>query len=513
MNKKSVTRPRNPEKQDSMVTYVIEKNVLPSLTKQPRAFNWLRADLTRIQLDICDEIIGLLQTNINNYLLARRKDALLSPYLFSEEELERDENMPVQRIHLSQLNIDKQHYDDIDIAANTLFNQSLYYSKVVDGQPSVKKVHVFKSLLVPKVDVTAGKVMKKRRKGFIEFQLSVEAAKTVFSMENGYVSFISKVRKELKSVYSKRIYGYISMFAYDTNPKGPGDGKWDISYQDLRSMLGCNEAKSVSEWVPKRNKRYADFKRNVLKCAMEEIRILAGLDEEFKPIEGAEVYTDCYFKFREEDDYCGGDPKSIHFDIYLTELGRKLKTRRIETEESIRILQMLQDDLQLHGADSRYFLNLLSEDEYPKFEEEIHKIAASIQKKSDSKEPVKDVRAYSVSALKKWFDERTSVAEEVPGTKAKSLSGLDGLWTRFLNELEKKFGRTKTEYTFANISLKDVKEDGSVILFAKDKQNFVHLIQSEIFKQGIPVLKAVFGENAKVMYDWAFDSADQNTKR
>ncbi len=369
-----------------------------SYINSPLAFTLMRTDLSKNQVDITVELADLLQDKISTYLTEQKRAGSIAPYLFSEEEM--GGQMTPMRIYFSALNIIPQYYKDVELAAKTLFDQTIYTPVTVDGQSSIKAVHLFSSLVTPSTpkDETKERSIT-RRKGFIEFTINPEAMSTLFSMQGGYSRYIKEVTRRCKRPTTSRIYTFIT--AYRKR------GEWKVLYTELHSMLGYDEFVK-GKWVPNKYKDYSDFKKRVLVPAEADLRELAHQEQ-----------VDCYFTFEEIPfkGKRGGTPEYILFHIVTTPLGSQHDRQTDDAREIIELKQYLMAEFGLKNTDCQGLLTLMGEDGNVKALLDYARNLNQYIKDNDSK--IKNVKLYALKSLRKWIADRVEEVEPIEAETSK----------------------------------------------------------------------------------------------
>ncbi|MCQ2239431.1 MAG: RepB family plasmid replication initiator protein [Bacteroidaceae bacterium] len=369
-----------------------------SYINSPLAFTLMRTDLSKNQVDITVELADLLQDKISTYLTEQKRVGSIAPYLFSEEEM--GGQMTPMRIYFSALNIIPQYYKDVELAAKTLFDQTIYTPVTVDGQSSIKAVHLFSSLVTPSTpkDETKERSIT-RRKGFIEFTINPEAMSTLFSMQGGYSRYIKEVTRRCKRPTTSRIYTFIT--AYRKR------GEWKVLYTELHSMLGYDEYVK-GKWVPNKYKDYSDFKKRVLVPAEADLRELA-LQEQ----------VDCYFSFEEIPfkGKRGGTPEYILFHIVTTPLGSQHDRQTDDAREIIELKSYLQGEFGMNKTDCQGLLTLMGEDGDVKALLDYARHLNQYIKDNEAK--IKNVKLYALKSLRKWIADRVEEVEPIESVDPK----------------------------------------------------------------------------------------------
>lgn len=358
----------------------------------PLAFTLMRTDLSKNQVDITVELADLLQDKISTYLSEQKRVGSIAPYLFSEEEM--GGQMTPMRIYYSALNIIPQYYKDVELAAKALFDQTIYTPVTVDGQSSIKAVHLFSSLTTPTTpkDETKERSIQ-RRKGFIEFTINPEAMSTLFSMQGGYSRYIKEVTRRCKRPTTSRIYTFIT--AYRKR------GEWKVLYTELHSMLGYDEYVK-GKWVPNKYKEYSDFKKRVLAPAEADLRELA-LQEQ----------VDCYFSYEEIPfkGRRGGTPEYILFHIVTTPLGSQHDKQTDDAREIIELKSYLMAEFGLKSSDCQSLLTMMGEDGDVAALMNYARYLNQYIKDNDSK--IRNVKLYALKALREWIADRVEEVEVI----------------------------------------------------------------------------------------------------
>lgn len=274
------------------------------LIVQPVTFTYLKGEMTMMQTRIQTVIIEKLQDKIKKALERKRKEGFVGDLFASEDYKPIDANDRTKyltfRVAYSELGIEPQHYNDVDLAAKSMMS-IIYEKDLSNGQK--RYVTAF-----PVVDID--KDVPGKRRQYIYLHMTESTAKDLFHI-TPYHKYLKDAIFLFSSNYSGRIYLLINA--------NKDLGTWVCSYELLRKILLTSYDKETGKVSVDKYRDINDFKKRVLEPARREIAAAAER-------------IDCTFEY--EFQYPAGKkrgtPENVLFHIHLTELGRKMKQKRIE---------------------------------------------------------------------------------------------------------------------------------------------------------------------------------------
>ena len=279
---------------------------------QPVTFSYLNGEMSMMQTRIQTAIMEKLQGKIKKALDLKMKSGFVGD-LFDQSDFhtineEGNEQYLTFPVAYAELGIEPSHYADVDTAARNM--QSIVYEKEVNGMMRYK-------VAFPIVDIPAlkedGTPSGERRQN-IYLHMTASTAKDLFKLIP-YHQYLKDAIYLFKSNYAGRIYLLINA--------NKELGAWRIAYEALRKILltSWDEKKGA---VVDKYPDFNDFKKRVLEPARKEI-------------EEAKDKIDCTFEYELEypEGKKRGKPETVIFHIHLTDLGKSMKTARLESQTDL----------------------------------------------------------------------------------------------------------------------------------------------------------------------------------
>lgn len=292
------------------------------IIKQPITFAYLNGEMTMMQTRIQTMIMEKLQDRITKALKQKADNGFVGD-LFTESDfapLPGGQTMYLTfEVRYAELGVEPSHYEDVDKAARAM--QSIIYEKEVideNGKNATEYTVVFDKVTIPNKDKSSGDV---ERRDSVKLRMLPETARDMFRIIP-YQKYLKDAVFLFSSNYAGRIYLLINV--------NKDLGKWECSYEKLRRMLLTSYDKNNRKSDVSKYRAISDFKKRVLEPARKEI------------IE-ASNRIDCTFdyEFRYPNGKTRGTPETVIFHIHLTELGRKMKNRQLESSESVELRNLL----------------------------------------------------------------------------------------------------------------------------------------------------------------------------
>lgn len=375
---------------------------------QPINITFMKGDMTLNQVNTMIELVDALQEQIGYALTNKVKS------VFKDEDYDAMGKLVVP-VAFSSMTSDARRYQYYEDVARSLAETSVTIEKIGDdGTPYTSIKPIISEARVPKSD-------SGYRSGTIEFVIEKEMVDTLFDI-NRYNRYIKSVAKNSKSVYTSRIYQFITAYK--------NIGTWKPKYEELHVIFGLStyvtdKVTKLKTWVPKKYPNYRQFKQKILKVAHDELKELADRGE-----------VDCYFEFSEEYPTAKhmGKPERIVFNIISTSFGIDHDKSVAVSRQKIEIEKMLRE-FGCSVSDMKQILKLVTADNAKYCIEQITNIKAYI---CTHKDKVGNVKAYAVSSIKNALIELVPQADEV---KVSPLS---------VQEMKPKTAKTSAEPTDAD---------------------------------------------------------------
>lgn len=361
--------------------------------KQPYPVSEVRGDFTVQQTHILIEMMEQLQDKMEQRM---NEGQLL---LFKDEDF--DDN---GRIHIdvkfSDVASRPDYYKEVEMLADRMMQMYIKSETEENGDGMVELEHF----------VSAVKYTKQgSRRNFIRFSFDKVQAKQLFNMAR-YSKYLKAVAKGAKNRYTARLY----MLMTSTRKFGV----WNIRYDELRKILGCDDYDEKSKsFVCKKYPLYKSFKMAVLKTAEKELKALADAGE-----------SDCWFEYREHlpNGKSTGAPEILEFIIHTTSMG-EIEDAKAAKNMGIMEIEKVLKEYGLKSADVKQIVDRLGDGDV----KHVLDVIRSVIERVDKSDDVKDRRAYMVASLKNALidtEVNTSgtVAVDTSGTVAMSKTAENG---------------------------------------------------------------------------------------
>lgn len=360
--------------------------------KQPVTFSMLNGNFSKMQVVCMSEIMYSLQDRVNAVLAHYEKDRQQSLLLFEKGDLLHF------KIPLKDINVPPDRYDVLESSATELVSKHI--TQFVKGSSPeddhVRFVNIFHSISIParttKSDATHA------YRSYIEFELLGDDLQCVFDLCQ-YNTYLRSVLSECHSRYSARLYIFMTVYR--------SFGRWEPDYRKLRVMLGVDEVKRSGDGLVSMDKEnieticfpaFSNFKQKVLDVAEKELKQMAK-----------ENKIDCYFDYEpvyKRKDQKTGSPEKIRFTIHTTALGALRDEQTEKYNDWIEVESMLRNDLGLETSDIRKLKAMaVKTDDMKAFGEKIRELIGYM---ASSKDKIENPKAYAITVLKTWLNDRTS---------------------------------------------------------------------------------------------------------
>ena len=356
--------------------------------KQPINMTLLRGDVSRHALYSIVNTIEALQSRIDEYLSRPKQERLIQPSLFADDEV-----LPVIRIPLKEMGITPQHYDKFEKAI-PLFSQNVYeVPEVRNGIPGTSYAPLFSNIWIPH----HGPDGKGKSASYVEVTINPSISKYIFYMTR-YHRYLKDVVMQCSGRYTARIYMLIN-----ANKFTP-DKCWTVGYVELRRMLGVDVVEDPNKkpptWVTAKYPRYQNFKQRVLQDSKNEIDAQA-----------AEGKVDCTFTFTEiyPPGQRRGDPKSIRFNISITELGRRDAREQQESRLAYGVGELLSEYFGFSSVEVLRMTRRMVDIDADLLVAEVKRIKEYIGSHPD----IQNRKAYATAVLQEFINQHIQDAEVV----------------------------------------------------------------------------------------------------
>jgi len=284
---------------------------------QPITFAYLNGEMSVMHARIQTIIMEKLQVRLAKAMRDRFTGGFVGD-LFTDDDFaplegeHNDDQYLKFVVKYSELGIDPANYRFVSEAARAM-RGSLVYEKEVNGY--IRTITAFPVVDVP--DET-----KKERRTDIKLYMTRSTAKYLFDMKGEFHRYLKDALFLFSSGYTGRIYLLINSNKYR--------GTWTIGYEELRKILLTTYDEEKKKYVADKYRDINDFKKRVLEPARREIQESAD-------------HIDCTFdyEFIYPVGKRRGTPEKIAFHIHLTDLGRNIKMKQLENQESAELRTLL----------------------------------------------------------------------------------------------------------------------------------------------------------------------------
>lgn len=362
---------------------------------QPITFAYLNGEMSVMHARIQTIIMEKLQVRLAKAMRDRFTGGFVGD-LFTDDDfapLEGEDNSDQYVkfvVKYSELGIDPANYRFVSAAARAM-QGSLVYEKEVNGY--VRSITAFPVIDVP--DET-----KKERRTDIKLYMTRSTAKYLFDMRGEFHRYLKDAIFLFSGSYTGRIYLLINSNKYR--------GTWTVGYEELRKILLTTYDKDKKRYVVDKYRDINDFKKRVLEPARKEIA-------------EASDHIDCTFDY--EFIYPAGKrrgtPEKIAFHIHLTDLGRNIKKKQLENQESAELRTLLMS-LHLSATEAsrlmKEALKLIPANQYALLADKAKALKTYYAEEKEGKRPkIDNYRSYSLKSLRDFIQQQSfTPAEEIP---------------------------------------------------------------------------------------------------
>lgn len=374
---------------------------------QPITFAYLNGEMSVMHARIQTIIMEKLQVRIAKAMHDRFSGGFVGS-LFTDDDFAPLEGEHANDQYLkfcvkySELGIDPANYRFVSEAARAM-QGSLVYEKEVNGY--LRNIVAFPVIDVP--DET-----KKERRTDIKLYMTKSTAQYLFDMKGEFHRYLKDALFLFSSGYTGRIYLLINTNKYR--------GTWVIAYEELRKILLTTYDETKKKYVADKYREISDFKKRVLEPARKEIADAAD-------------HIDCTFDY--EFIYPAGKrrgtPEKIAFHIHLTDLGRNIKKKQLENQESAELRTLLMS-LHVNATEAsrlmKEALKQIPANQYALLTEKARWLKQYYAEEKAGQHPkIDSYHRYTLKTLRDFITEQTfTQAEEVtdptPATPLSSVS-------------------------------------------------------------------------------------------
>lgn len=388
-------------KQELMSNVPIEQR---KMITQPITFAYLNGEMSVMHARIQTIIMEKLQMRLAKALKNRTADG------YSGDLFTADDFAPIKgetgsyltfSVKYSELGIDPANYRYVSEAARAM-QGSLIYEKEIDGY--IRSITAFPVVDVP--DETKGE-----RRTDIKLHMTESTAHDLFRI-TPYHRYLKDAIFLFSSGYTGRIYLLINANKQMST--------WTVEYEKLRKILLTTFDKEKKRYVCDKYADINDFKKRVLEPARKEIAEAAN-------------HIDCTFDY--EFIYPAGKrrgtPEKIAFHIHLTDLGRNIKQRQLESTDAVELRNLLMS-LRLTLTDANRLMKQMPVGEHPRLmakARELRQYYADVKTGAiQLKEPINDQRSHALASLRNFIQEQPPVATDETVAEAVNVSETMPMW-------------------------------------------------------------------------------------
>lgn len=373
---------------------------------QPITFTYLNGEMTMTQTRIQTMIMERLQERIAKALKHRAADGYCGS-LFSDDDFQ---PMPggvtkflTFEVKYSELGVDHAHYSDVDKAAKAMLS-IVYEKEIIDknGRPAREHSVVFDKVIIPEDSKDAD---NKTRRDSIKLKMLPEVASDLFHIIP-YHQYLKDAIFLFSGSYTGRIYLLINA--------NKSLGTWTIEYEKLRRILLTSYDRDTRTVTVDKYRDISDFKKRVLESARREIADAADR-------------VDCTFdyEFRYPAGKKRGTPEAVIFHIHLTDLGRNIDRRQLESQEAGELRKLL-ISLSLTIAEANRLmkeaLKQIPARQYALLAEKAKALRTYYAEERAGRHPkIDDRHAHALASLRDFIQQQSfTPAEEIPADNVSS---------------------------------------------------------------------------------------------
>lgn len=265
-------------KEKNKATLVLSHKGAAEYIKSPFSVVSMLGPMSLVQQRIVANIIANVQTKVQYHLDHLKERRENNEYLlFSDKEFENGfKRFDIQLSDVCHLPSEYRELDDAAEKLSRLMVPCTFYENGASFEAPVQFLKVF-------VPTSNGE--GRRRAGYLIVKIDEDVSRMYFHMKSGYAEHLKRIVNMCKCSKTPVLYEYLSRYFKQ-------DATHVVSYKELRKVLGAdyyeNEplkddsgevvtidgkiqmiTKSVSKYP-----RFVDFKRRILKAAVDEIQTL-----------------------------------------------------------------------------------------------------------------------------------------------------------------------------------------------------------------------------------------------
>ena len=365
------------------------------------------AEFSLLQQDIMLKVSEHLQGYLKVFFDEKRNESTERPKsLFSKYLLEN--GIPTIRIPLSELNIGKEHYAEIEkfeknekgeivskggqIEAIRTLGVRVKYKEKETGKERVKLINVFRSVDIP---VGEGGI---RKEGFIELNINHDVAAIAFDMSDGYTPHIKQIAQYSTKRTAPRIYLFL------IREYSLGHMKVKKTLMELKEYLGMVVKDEEDNILEVKYPQWPKFKQRVLDPSQEDVDRMASRNESeitftYKPIyRGSKVR---------------GNPDFVEFTIERSALGERRDTMTHRTASESKVIGWLvKQYTDLDGVRLRKIITAVQPDDV--FADLCAYIYHDLKKVIEKKafDLPDDQSAYIFKVIENWIAEHQGIRQQ-----------------------------------------------------------------------------------------------------
>lgn len=286
-------------------------------------------------------------------------------------------------IHLKELGVDTPHYNQAFKAVCTIADAKVWVpAKKGDGKDMLIRKSFFEigseNVDIIKDPQTGRMTYKyKNRSPIFTVIMSKEVVNVLFPQDGRIYDFIDNTALMISEKFPKRIYLYLSNFKYMQEGL-------TVDYWKFRHDIGFNdnEIDPVTKEKIILYPHFCDFEKRVLRPSVARLKEMSDND-----------ISDFYFEYTpiNKSGKRQKHPDQLHFDFFLSNVGKSIKDDKNATRETIEIESRLQEEFDQTMTQIRRIITSLTPQDYNPFIQKMDELKEMIESK---KGQVKDKRAY-----------------------------------------------------------------------------------------------------------------------
>lgn len=466
--------------------------------KNPLVFSQISGDFTPMQTNLMVEMIGSLQSRIDDYLRQSKKDDEIAPMLFTREEL--TGGVMKFSIPMRELGVSPKSYQELEDACYRLLKMNMTYRvrDEVTGEDKKVMANIFSRIEFPTSEITREGTRYQyrggqRRTGVVDIHLLTENVQQVFDMRRGYVEQVRHIVSFCHRKQSPRVYIYLCRWK--------GVGHKVVNYLEFKEFLGLLQySQNRKDIIVNKYDKFSMFTKMVLNPIRDELNQLA---EENK-IDFSFDYQPVYTKGKKK-----GDPESLLFEIHLSKMGQSRKDKSAGRRKRSDIEEVLKTEFSLTDTDIISLREMITDDRM--LTPLLHELD-NMRQKVELYKPM-SVKAYVTQSLRNFLRKlsltlepieeaevvQTDKVQEDPETLRPVLTDSQlNAWNLFIDVMRDTIGDKETDTWFSMTELWDFK-DNMVTIKIPDPMVAQH-IEENLLDDVRLALEAAFGDGVRLQY-------------